>query len=135
MCRVKWCDKVDRFYKNGNPKPQCSIHIQYSDWVTNTTSRPHLMYKLEKILEGDLCCEACSIDKQKQFPNESLRLIVSFLDVDHIKEPTKDDVKNNPYYNGRTKKIEHPNNYNLLCTDCHKIKSHKNGDNIRKDYR
>ena len=119
MCKVSWCNKEDRFFKNGKPKALCSIHIQYEDWVTNARTRPWLMYKLEKILSDDLCCEGCGIDKQKQHPTRPLRQIISLFDVDHINPPLKGTLEG-----------EQPSNYQLLCNDCHKFKSHDEGDFI-----
>ena len=124
MCNVTWCDKKDRFYKNGNEKPLCSTHSQYMDWVSNATNRPHLMYKLEKILDDDVCCEECGYNPFDFYPNRSKRQLVSLLDVDH----KISDIKN-------TIEGEQPSNYKLVCKSCHVLKSHDDGDYVPKKYR
>ena len=82
------------------------------------------MLNVVKILEGNIACESCGIDKRNQFPNKPLKQIITLLDVDHI----------NPNIKG-TLEGEHPNNYQLVCKDCHIFKSHDEGDYINKKYK
>ncbi len=118
MCEtVEWCNRVDRFYSHGLPRPQCSIHIQYKDWVSNATTRPWLMYKLERILDDKLYCEMCGFDPFKAYPDRDKRQLVSLLDVDHIDPSIKYSHKG-----------EQPSNYQLVCKHCHVLKSHDNDD-------
>ena len=124
MCKVTWCNKQDRFYKNGNELSYCSTHVQYKDWVSNAPSRPHLMYKLERVLSDELCCEGCGFDPVKEFPNRSKRQLVALLDVDH----------KNPNIKG-TLEGEQPSNYKLLCKHCHILKSLDDGDYIPKKHK
>jgi hypothetical protein len=119
-CKVSWCNEP----KALDAKAFCDTHQQYKQYAINATVRPWLMYKVEKTLKGDLICERCGIDKIKQHPNRSLKQIVSLFDVDHI----------NPEIKG-TYEGEQPSNYQLLCTDCHKFKSHEEGDFKAKKYR
>jgi hypothetical protein len=105
MCKVSWCDNEDRFYKNGNPKTYCSLH---NNRPGNAPSRPWLFYKTERIAIGKLECEKCGDNLQKRFPHRKLKDVIKGMDVDHILKPTEWDIKNNPWYNVKTKKIEHP---------------------------
>ena len=124
MCKVTWCEKESLKYMNGKPRAYCVDHVQYKEWVTNAPRRPWLFYKLEKMLIGDLKCEICGIDKVKQHPTRPLKQIISLFDVDHIIS----DLKGTP-------EGEKPSNYQLLCNDCHKFKSHDDGDHISKNNR
>jgi len=124
MCKVSWCNNETEYYNKTQKYVWCPTHIQYKEWVSNAPTRPWLMYKLEKILSGDLICENCGIDKIKQHPTRPLKQVVSLFDVDHI----------NPEIKG-TPEGEQPSNYQLLCTDCHKFKSHDEGDFKNKLYR
>lgn len=124
MCKVSWCNNKTEFYNKSQKYNYCDIHNQYKDWVRNAPSRPWLMYKLEKILEGNIACECCGVDKRKQFPNKPLKQLITLLDVDHI----------NPKIKG-TLEGEQPSNYQLVCKDCHIFKSHDEGDYISKKYK
>lgn len=124
MCNVTWCNKKDRFWKNGNEKAYCSTHSQYGDWVSNAPRRPWLMYKLEMILSNELVCENCGFDPYKAYPNRDKRQLVSLLDVDH----------KNPNIKG-TLEGEKPSNYQLYCKHCHILKSHDDGDYVPKKYK
>ena len=133
MCRVKWCNKVDRFYKNGNPKSLCSIHVQYKEICQNATSkdREHLMYKVEKWVKGEHQCEGvkenggkCGFDPKLEFPSLHTKGQSSTLDVHHIDSDKKG-----------IDKYENPSNYSLLCKNCHTVEGHMNNDFTRKDYR
>ncbi len=119
-CKVSWCNEP----KALDAKAFCDTHQQYKQYAINATVRPWLMYKVEKVLSKDLICEKCGIDKIKQHPTKLLKQIGSFFDVDHI----------NPEIKG-TYEGEQPSNYQLLCTDCHKYKSHEEGDYKAKKYR
>ena len=115
MCKVTWCNKsaVNNY---------CSTHIQYKDWVRNAPSRPWLMYKLEKILEGSgATCECCGDDLEERFPQRELKDLIKGMDVDHI----------NPEIKG-TLEGEQPSNYQLVCKYCHLFKSIDEGDFINK---
>ena len=124
MCRVKWCNKEDRFYKNGNPKSLCSVHIQYKEICQNAVAleREYLMYKVEQWVNGKHQCERCGYDPVKTYPNEEVKAQSGTLDVDHIKAENKHIFEH-----------ETPKNYQLLCKNCHSIKGHNKGDNISKD--
>ena len=124
MCKVTWCNKEALKYLNGNPKAYCSDHIQYKQYASNASTRPWLMYKVEKILANNLICEHCGLDMIKQYGEENFKSIITAMDVDHI-DPS---IKGTP-------EGEQPNNYQLLCKMCHVIKSHKEGDYIAKKYR
>ncbi len=124
MCDVKWCRGERRYYNNGREKKYCSLHSQYGKWVKNAPHRPWLMYKLEKILSGELYCENCGWDPVISYPDREERVVCSLLDVDHI-DPTKKG----------TDEGEMPDNYLLVCKHCHILKSHDGGDFIPKKYR
>ena len=132
MCKVSWCDNEDRFYKNGNPKTYCSLH---NDRPGNAPSRPWLFYKAERIAIGKLECEKCGDNLQKRYSDRTLKDVMKGMDVDHITKPTEWDIKNNPWYNVETKKIEHPDNYQLICKYCHLFKSIDNKDFTNKKYK
>ena len=126
MCRVKWCNREDRFWKNGNSKTLCSIHVQYKEICMNASNydREYLMYKVENWVKGKHQCEKCGFDPIKTYPNQLTKAQSATLDVDHIISENKN-----------VNKYENPDNYQLVCKNCHTIKGHNNGDNIRKDYR
>ena len=118
MCRVTWCNKpaVSNY---------CSTHIQYKDWVRNAPRRPWLMYKLEKILEGSgATCECCGDNLEERFPHRDLRSVIQGMDVDHIDSKIKGTLEG-----------EQPSNYQLLCKQCHILKSYDEGDYISKNNR
>jgi len=123
-CGVTWCNEETEFYNKSQKYKFCPTHNEYKEWVRNAPSRPWLMYKLEKILEGNIACESCGIDKREQFPDKPLKQIITLLDVDHI-DPS---IKGTP-------EGEHPDNYQLVCKDCHIFKSHDEGDYINKKYK
>ena len=126
MCRVQWCNKRDRFYKNGKPMSLCSVHIQYKEICHHAIyyEREYLMYKVEQWVKGKHQCEECGYDPTKTYPNETTKAQSGTLDVDHIDSGKKHIFEH-----------ENPKNYQLLCKNCHIIKGHKKGDNIRKDYK
>lgn len=118
MCQtVSWCDLEDRFWKNGNPKPQCSLHYLRGSSAGNALRRPWLYYKKERMDTGKLECEHCKIDLIKEHPNVDAQVLSAVMDVDHINSKLKGTLEG-----------EHPDNYQLLCKTCHAIKSHQEGD-------
>lgn len=126
MCRVNWCNKEDRFYKNGNPEPLCSVHIQYKKYCKGAVGLPqiHKMYKVEKFVKGEGRCEKCGFDPIVSYPHLPTLGQTSMLDVDHIDSNKKHLMEH-----------ENPSNYQLLCKHCHREKSYLNGDSVRKDFR
>mgnify|MGYP003644855245 FL=1 len=114
MCKVNWCNKNDRFFKNGNSKVYCSTH---ENPIPNSSSRPWLYYKRERILEDKLQCEDCNDHYPTKYKEVPMNVLISLLDVDHI----DNSIKGTP-------EGEQPVNYQLLCKVCHAIKSHKEGD-------
>ena len=81
MCKVTWCNKEALKYLNGNPKAYCSDHIQYKQYASNASTRPWLMYKVEKILANNLICEHCGLDMIKQYGEENFKSIITAMDV------------------------------------------------------
>ena len=125
MCQVSWCNEETEFYNKSQRYKFCSTHSKYKEWVRNAPSRPWLMYKLEKILEGEgTVCEKCGDDLQKRFPHRTLKDLIQGMDVDHI----------NPKIKG-TLEGEQPSNYQLVCKYCHLFKSIDEGDFINKKYK
>ena len=124
MCKVNWCNEKTEFYNASQQYKYCPTHIQYKKYASNAPSRPHLMYKVEKILDGELRCECCGYDAQKFHPNRPVKQLAGLFDVDHIIS----DIKH-------TLKGEQPSNYQLLCKQCHILKSYDSGDFISKNNR
>ena len=126
MCGIKWCNVEDRYWKNGNPKSLCSVHIQYREYCqgASASTEIHKMYKVEKFVKGRGQCESCGFDPIVSYPNLPTLAQTSMLDVDHIDSNKK-----------HFKEHENPSNYQLLCKHCHIEKGHIAGDNIRKDLR
>ena len=121
MCKVTWCNRQDRFYKNGREKTYCSVHVNRP---SNASSRTWLFYKTERIAEDKLECEHCGDNYPKKYPNVNIKILSSLMDVDHIDPSIKGTLEG-----------EQPSNYQLLCKVCHAIKSHKDGDYKNKKYR
>ena len=124
MCKVSWCDKKDRFYKNGNPKTYCSTHIQYKKYAANASRRPWLMYKVEKIVDIELECELCGYSAHQYFRDRPTEQLAGLFDVDHIDSGLK-----------MKEGYEDPSNYQLLCKQCHILKSYDAGDFTPKKYK
>lgn len=124
MCKVTWCNSETEFYNKTQQYVYCATHIQYKNLAANAPTRPWLMYKVEKILNNTFICECCGFDPVKNYPNETVGILASLMDVDHI----------NPSIKG-TLEGEQPNNYQLLCKHCHILKSHREGDYINKKYK
>ena len=125
MCEVSWCDIETEFYNRFQRYKFCPTHNEYKKWVRNAHSRPWLMYKLEKILDGKgSICERCGDDLCKRFPDRTLRDIIQGMDVDHINPETKGILEG-----------EQPSNYQLICKYCHLFKSIDEGDFINKKHR
>ena len=119
MCRISWCNREDRFWKNGKAKSLCSIHIQYEQICSSAVAKnnEYLMYKVEKWVDGLPQCESCGFDPVISYPTLHTKGQSSMLDVDHIISGLKHTIKG-----------EQPSNYQLNCNHCHIVKSHKNGD-------
>ena len=135
ICKVKWCNREIPKNQFGQPMgnvTHCKLHINRA---TIASTRPWLYYKAERSAMGKLECEHCGDSLPKKHPNVNIRILEGVMDVDHIKQPTEEDIKNNPWYDPTTGKIEHPDNYQLLCKTCHAIKSHGEGDYIPKNYK
>ena len=117
-CRVTWCNKPIT-----GRSVVCKTHAQYKTICRAAIrlDRPHLMYKVEKWLEGKHQCEKCGFDPTIAYPDLDLLGQSSMLDVDHIDSNLKGIVEE-----------ESPINYQLLCKHCHIVKSREEGDCISK---
>ena len=124
MCEVTWCNKETEFYNKSQKYKYCSTHIQYKKYASNANTRPHLMYKVEKLLANKLECECCGYNAKTFFPDRPVKQLAGLFDVDHIIS----DIKH-------TLKGEQPENYQLLCKQCHILKSYDSGDFISKNNR
>ena len=82
------------------------------------------MYKVEKITKDELQCESCGYDARVFHPNRPTNELAGLFDVDHIIS----DIKHTP-------EGEQPSNYQLLCKQCHILKSYDEGDFISKNNR
>ena len=82
------------------------------------------MYKVEKVVNNELKCEGCGYDAKTYFPDRPLKQMAGLYDVDHIIS----DIKHTFYG-------EQPENYQLLCKQCHILKSYDEGDFISKNNR
>ena len=124
MCKVTWCKTEPLKYLNGNSKAYCATHVQYKQYASNAPSRPWLMYKVEKVVANKLQCEKCGYDAKVFHPNRPTNELAGLFDVDHIIS----DMKHTP-------EGEQPSNYQLLCKQCHILKSYDEGDFISKNNR
>jgi 5-methylcytosine-specific restriction endonuclease McrA len=124
MCKVTWCETEPLKYLNGNSKAYCATHVQYKQYASNAPSRPWLMYKVEKVVANKLQCEKCGYDAKVFHPNRPTNELAGLFDVDHIIS----DMKYTP-------EGEQPSNYQLLCKQCHILKSYDEGDFISKNNR
>ena len=117
-CRVTWCNKPIT-----GRSVVCKTHTHYKTICRAAIrlDRPHLMYKVEKWLEGKHQCEKCGSDPTIAYPDLDLLGQSSMLDVDHIDSNLKGIVEE-----------ESPTNYQLLCKHCHIVKSREEGDCISK---
>jgi hypothetical protein len=140
-CKVHYCTNEREFGKNGQLMNYCS-HCKKLNLLnkSGTWENPHIIFK-NNIIFNDITALKCNYDfwqdgtkcgdtKQKYLavPDIDKKWVWGMFDVDHIKKPTKWDIKNNKWYCAHTGKIEHPSNYQLICKDCHRVKSHRNGD-------
>ena len=123
-CKVTWCDRETEFYNRTQQRSYCKIHYNYKKYATNAAGRPWLMYKVEKILDNKLQCEGCGYDAKVFFPDRPINELAGLFDVDHINS----DIK-------YTHKGEQPSNYQLLCKQCHILKSYDKGDFTPEKYR
>jgi hypothetical protein len=82
------------------------------------------MYKVEKILDDALQCEQCGYDASLYHKDRPLKQLAGLFDVDHINS----DIKYTP-------EGEQPPNYQLLCKQCHILKSYDEGDFVSKSNR
>ena len=141
MCKVPYCDNKRDLGKNGQLMNYCFYHKKLNLMNPSATwEAPHIFFKNE-IIFNDITKLKCNYDiwgdgsecndnKQKYLavPDIDKKWVWGMFDVDHIKKPTEWDKKNNKWYYPHTGKIEHPSNYQLICKDCHRVKSHINGD-------
>ena len=124
MCKVTWCNSETEYYNKSQKYVYCPTHIQYKEYASNAYTRPHLMYKVEKLLADKLKCEDCGYDAKKFHPKRPLNQLAGLFDVDHIISDTKHTLEG-----------EQPSNYQLLCKQCHILKSYDSGDFISKNNR
>ena len=124
MCKVSWCDRELEEGAHWR-KAYCSVHDKFYEYAKHAPSRPWLMYKVEKIvLEGELVCECCGYDPKQFYPTRPLKQLAGLMDVDHIDPASKG-----------TPEGEHPDNYQLVCKQCHVLKSYDEGDYISKRWK
>jgi len=123
-CAVTWCNNETEYYNKTQRYKYCPTHNQYKKYAKNAPIRPHLMYKVEMIVNGKLHCECCGYKAEKYHPNRPLKQLAGLYDVDHIISDTKHTLEG-----------EQPSNYQLLCKQCHILKSYDEGDFISKNNR
>ena len=58
-CKVTWCNNETEYYNKSQKYIYCPTHIQYKKYASNAPKRPHLMYKVEKVINNELQCENC----------------------------------------------------------------------------
>lgn len=124
MCKVTWCNSETEYYNKSQKYVYCPTHIQYKEYAKNAYRRPHLMYKVEKVVNNELKCECCGYDAKIFHPDRPIKQIAGLYDVDHIDSNTKHQLEG-----------EQPSNYQLLCKQCHILKSYDEGDFIPKNNR
>ena len=124
MCKVTWCNIETEYYNKSQKYVHCPTHIQYKKYASNAFRRPHLMYKVEKVVNDELQCENCGYDAKVFHPDRPIKQIAGLYDVDHIDSNTKHKLEG-----------EQPSNYQLLCKQCHILKSYDEGDFIPKKNR
>ena len=123
-CKVEWCNNETEYYNKSQKLVYCSTHIQYKKYASNAYTRHHLMYKVEKVVSGKLQCENCGYDAKLFHPDRPIKQIAGLYDVDHINSNIKHKLEG-----------EQPSNYQLLCKQCHILKSYDEGDYIKKKLR
>ena len=124
ICKCSWCNNETEFYNRTQQRSYCSIHYNYKKYASNAAGRPWLMYKVEKVVNNELKCEICGYNALHFHPDRSLKQIAGLYDVDHIKSNIKHTLEG-----------EQPSNYQLLCKQCHILKSYDEGDFISKNNR
>ena len=117
MCKVTWCNSETEYYNKSQKYVHCPTHIQYKKYASNAFRRPHLMYKVEKVVNDELQCENCGYDAKVFHPDRPIKQIAGLYDVDHINSNIKHKLEG-----------EQPSNYQLLCKQCHILKSYDEGD-------
>jgi len=124
MCKVSWCDRELEEGAHGCKK-YCDVCDKFYIYARNAIRRPWLFYKVHKIvLEDDLSCECCGYDPKEFYPTRPLKQLAGLMDVDHIDPASKG-----------TPEGEHPDNYQLVCKQCHVLKSYDEGDYIDKRWK
>tara|TARA_R110000824_G_scaffold78461_1_gene198051 strand:+ start:185 stop:568 length:384 start_codon:yes stop_codon:yes gene_type:complete len=123
-CKVTWCGGETEFYNKTQQRSYCKTHYNYKKYASNAARRPWLMYKVEKILDDALQCEQCGYDASLYHKDRPLKQLAGLFDVDHINS----DIKYTP-------EGEQPPNYQLLCKQCHILKSYDEGDFVSKSNR
>ena len=118
-CCVSWCDQT--FLKEANTKGRKYCDLHTTKHCNNRSSRPWLNYKVERFNTGKDICEGCGWQPDQ---NLSLACRYGLFDVDH----EKPELKGTP-------EGEQPSNYQLLCKNCHAIKTYKEKDYLPKKYR
>jgi len=111
-CKVNWCSKQIEGFDS-----RIKFCLKHKNPPKNSSTRPWLHYKRERILDNKLECESCGDNYPQKFPNVDIKILSSLMDVDHIDSSIKGTIKG-----------EQPINYQLLCKICHAIKSHDEDD-------
>ena len=122
MCKVTWCNNETEYYNKSQKYVYCPTHLLYKVYARNANTRPHLMYKVEKVIGDKLKCEGCGYEAKNFHPNRPLNQLAGLYDVDHINSKLKHSPEG-----------EKPSNYQLLCKQCHVLKSYDEGDFIPKN--
>jgi len=124
MCKVTWCNIETEYYNKSQKYVYCPTHIQYKKYAINAYTRLYLMYKVEKVVNDELQCENCGYDAKVFHPNRPIRQLAGLYDIDHIDSNSKHTLEG-----------EQPENYQLLCKQCHILKSYDEGDFVPKKNR
>ena len=84
MCKVTWCDNETEYYNKSQKYVYCPTHIQYKKYASNAPVRPHLMYKVEKVVNNELKCEGCGYDAKTYFPDRPLKQMAGLYDEETV---------------------------------------------------
>lgn len=110
VCKCHYCsDLVDE--NEHHATKHCSLH-KPGNICRKVSSRSWLYYKIEKFNQGDFSCERCKDNLAIKYPDRSMKELAVLFDVDHIDSTIKGTVEG-----------EHPDNYMLLCKNCHALKT------------